>query len=71
MSAEPLVCRAKGCREAARWALLWNNPRLHDEDRRKVWLACDTHRETLGDFLGLRGFLKDVVASDDIPPSAG
>ena len=35
-----LVCSAKGCRKTAQWALLWNNPRLHTDDRRKTWLAC-------------------------------
>lgn len=66
-----LVCSAKGCRQAATWALLWNNPKLHTPDRRKVWLACDTHRETLGDFLSVRGFLKDTVPADTIPADAG
>lgn len=59
---EALVCSAKGCRQVATRALRWNNPRLHDEDRRKVWLACDAHTESLGDFLRMRGFLKDTVA---------
>ena len=26
-----------------------------------AWLACDAHRQSLSDFLGARGFLKDVV----------
>ena len=56
------VCSAKGCQAGARWALLWNNPKLHDPERRKTWLACAEHRETLGQFLGARGFLRDVVA---------
>ncbi len=56
-----LVCSAKGCRETAGWGLLWNNPRLHTPDRRKVWLACDTHQQSLTEFLELRGFLRDVV----------
>ena len=43
--------RAKGCQRAAVWALLWNNPKLHTPDRRKIWLACDEHRESLADFL--------------------
>ncbi|QDB79070.1 hypothetical protein FHE66_11680 [Georgenia sp. 311] len=55
------VCSAKGCRETARWALLWNNPKLHTEDRRKTWLACDGHREHLETFLGKRSFLREVV----------
>lgn len=58
----PAVCSAKGCQQPAAWQLLWNNPKLHTPERRKVWLACDEHRGSLSDFLGSRGFLKDVVA---------
>lgn len=57
----PGICSAKGCTSAAEFGLLWNNPKLHTPDRRKVWLACAEHRESLGAFLGARGFLKDVV----------
>ncbi|MEV4558869.1 hypothetical protein AB0K51_18025 [Kitasatospora sp. NPDC049285] len=56
----PPVCSAKGCREAAVWSLLWNNPKLHTPDRRKTWLACDDHRESLSQFLAVRGFLKET-----------
>ena len=66
-----LVCSAKGCRQPAEWAHLWNNPKLHTPERRKVWLACDEHRTTLGEFLSLRGFLKDTVRASDVPPQAG
>jgi hypothetical protein len=59
--AGPDTCSAKGCQAPAVWALLWNNPKLHTPERRKAWLACETHRSTLGDFLGARGFLKEVV----------
>ncbi len=58
---EPDVCSAKGCSAAAQWQLLWNNPKLHTSDRRKVWLACEEHRESLSAFLSARQFLKDVV----------
>jgi hypothetical protein len=61
---EPLICSARGCREPARWALNWNNPKLHRPDRRKTWLACDEHREHLSGFLRARGFLRDVTALD-------
>jgi len=61
-----LVCSAKGCRETASWGLLWNNPKLHTPERRKVWLACDAHRPTLSEFLELRGFLRDVVPVDEL-----
>ena len=57
---EPVICSAKGCREAATWALLWNNPKLHTPERRKTWTACDEHRESLSDFLSARGFLRET-----------
>lgn len=63
-----LTCSAKGCKSPAVWSLLWNNPKLHTPDRRKSWLACDEHRTSLSDFLGARGFLRDVERLD---PSAG
>ena len=59
---EAAICSAKGCAAPAVWALLWNNPKLHTPDRRKTWLACADHRESLSDFLGARAFLRDVVA---------
>lgn len=61
VSAETPICSAKGCRAAAVWVLAWNNPKLHPPERRKTWLACEEHREHLSAFLGVRGFLKDVV----------
>jgi hypothetical protein len=57
----PLICSAKDCRADAVWSLLWNNPKLHTPERRKSWLACDEHRESLSDFLKARSFLRDVV----------
>jgi hypothetical protein len=59
------VCSAKGCRAAAVWVLAWNNPKIHTPERRKTWLACEEHREHLSKFLGVRGFLKDVVALEE------
>lgn len=55
---EVLVCSRKGCTEVALWKLLWNNPNIHTPLRRKVWLACDEHREFLESFLSSRGFWK-------------
>ncbi|GAA0560223.1 hypothetical protein GCM10010172_49190 [Paractinoplanes ferrugineus] len=54
-------CSAKGCRASAVWALHWNNPKIHEADRRKIWLACAEHRDSLGTFLDLRGFLREVT----------
>jgi len=59
---EELRCSARGCRNPATWALRWNNPKLHPPERRKTWLACDEHRSQLGDFLALRGLLREVDA---------
>lgn len=56
----PSRCSAKGCDRPAAWALLWNNPALHTPERRKTWLACDQHRESLSAFLRARGFLRDI-----------
>ena len=55
------LCSAKGCQAVATWQLLWNNPKIHTPDRRKIWLACDAHKESLGNVLGARGFLKEVA----------
>jgi hypothetical protein len=63
-----LVCSARGCRGDAEWALQWNNPRLHQPERRKTWLACATHRASLSEFLTVRGFLRETVPTDELPP---
>jgi hypothetical protein len=63
--AEDLRCSARGCRQPARYALRWNNPKLHTADRRKTWLACDDHRASLSTFLDARGFLREVVRLED------
>jgi hypothetical protein len=55
-----LICSAKGCRATAVWQLHWNNPKLHPPERRKTWLACAEHRDSLSEFLDRRGFLREV-----------
>jgi len=55
------ICSAKGCRRAAAYEVRWNNPKIHPPERRKVWLACEEHRESLADFLDRRGFLREVA----------
>ncbi len=62
---EALVCSAKGCRAAAAWRLVWNNPRIHTPDREKVWTACDEHREQLAHHLAVRSFLVRVEPVTD------
>jgi hypothetical protein len=60
-AADFTVCSRKGCREAARWQLLWNNPKLHTPERRKAWAACSDHVEWLQDYLSVRGLWKETV----------
>jgi hypothetical protein len=55
-----LVCSSRGCRSSAAYDLRWNNPKIHTADRRKHWLACAEHRDSLSSFLSARGFLREV-----------
>jgi len=66
-----VVCSAKGCRTDAAYGLLWNNPKLHKPERRKVWLACDQHADPLSDFLSKKGFLKDAVPVAELTDEMG
>ncbi|WP_449282298.1 hypothetical protein [Leucobacter sp.] len=59
-------CSRAGCRAPAEWALLWRNPRIHDEHRRKTWLACREHLETLREFLAARDFPLETRAVSDL-----
>ncbi len=65
-----LLCSARGCRAVAVWGLRWNNPRLHTPDRRKTWLACAEHRESLQAFLDQRGFLRETVPVAELGPDS-
>ena len=49
-------CSRAGCTVLAVWNVNWRNPRIHSEDRVKVWLACDEHVEYLRDYLSSRNF---------------
>lgn len=59
---DPVVCSARGCRAPASYVLIWNNPKVHAPEREKTWVACEEHRQSLADFLDLRGFLRRVEA---------
>ncbi|MGA1837131.1 hypothetical protein VD659_09385 [Herbiconiux sp. 11R-BC] len=54
-------CSRAGCREGATWRIEWRNPKIHSEERRKVWLACDEHVDYLREFLGARDFPVQVA----------
>lgn len=56
MNATPQECSRAGCRADAAWNVNWRNPRIHGEERVKIWLACDEHRGYLHDYLSSRSF---------------
>lgn len=66
-----LVCSAKACRAEAPHAVVWRNPTLHAPGRRKVWLACDEHRDSLSSFVRARGFLLEVIPVGDLTEADG
>ncbi|MFF1254193.1 hypothetical protein ACFVYC_17095 [Pseudarthrobacter sp. NPDC058329] len=59
------TCSRKACRSEASWQLLWNNPKIHTPERRKIWLACADHRDWLEDYLQTRGLWKQTVPLED------
>ena len=50
------ACSRAACTSEADWSITWRNPKIHDTDRHKVWLACDEHLEYLREFLAARDF---------------
>lgn len=61
-----LECSRAGCRDQATCRIVWRNPRIHPEDREKIWLACDAHRGFLYDYLAARDF--PVVIREGLSP---
>lgn len=57
---EGRLCSRKGCRADARVELLWNNPRIHTPERRKIWLACAEHAQWLENYLQERALWKET-----------
>lgn len=64
-------CSRKGCRNAASWQLLWNNPKIHTPERRKIWLACEDHRTWLEEYLQTRGLWKETLELGELPAGHG
>lgn len=65
---ETPICSRKGCHGAAQWRLLWNNPKIHTPERRKVWLACGEHREWLEDYLRTRMLWRETLPFNEAGP---
>lgn len=55
------ICSRAGCREDARWQVIWRNPRIHTADRSKIWAACDAHVDYLRDYLAARDLPVEVA----------
>ncbi|WP_024476530.1 hypothetical protein [Arthrobacter sp. CAL618] len=55
------VCSRKACRLPATWQLLWNNPKIHTLERRKIWVACGEHRDWLENYLQTRDLWKETL----------
>jgi hypothetical protein len=66
-----VICSRTGCTAAATWGMLWNNPRIHAPQRRKVWLTCDAHRDYFRGYLSSRGFLKQEVPVENLERKPG
>lgn len=71
----PPKCSRKGCRTTATTQLLWNNPKIHTPERRKIWIACDDHADWLENYLSERLLFKQrlplsaPVTNHEAPPA--
>jgi hypothetical protein len=63
-------CSRAGCRAPAAWRIEWRNPKIHSPDRRKIWVACDEHRDFLRDYLAARDFPVSVAPLHAAPAAA-
>ncbi|MGJ9401952.1 hypothetical protein [Arthrobacter sp. KK5.5] len=66
---ETPTCSRKACGLPATRQLLWNNPRIHTPERRKIWLACDGHAEWLRSYLSERGLYRESLPLDPPAPA--
>jgi hypothetical protein len=64
-SDETLRCSRTGCGVEPHWQVIWRNPKIHAEDRRKVWLSCLEHKDYFEAYLGQRGFPVHAEAVGD------
>lgn len=55
------TCSRANCKAGAEWAVHWRNPRIHPDDRVKIWLACSEHKDYLRDYLASRSFPVSVT----------
>jgi hypothetical protein len=55
------ICSRKGCRNPATAQLVWNNPKVHTPERRKIWLGCGEHTGWLEDYLRSRSLWRETL----------
>lgn len=67
---DDLTCSARGCSAPATTDVRWNNAKIHTPERRKHWLACPDHTESLAAYLSARGMLREVVPLGADEPTA-
>lgn len=58
-------CSRAQCENPAARRIEWRNPRIHDADRVKIWLACEEHIEFLLGFLESRKFPVRIADVND------
>lgn len=56
LGVDTLRCSRNKCALAPQWQVVWRNPKIHSEDRRKIWLSCEEHRSYFEGYLSQRGF---------------
>lgn len=70
-----IQCARADCRKDATHRIVWRNPRIHAEDRRKIWPACDEHVAFLSEYLRARDFPVRIeplpVGGDDAAETPG
>jgi hypothetical protein len=59
-----LQCSRAGCTRDAQCRVSWRNPKIHGNDRVKVWLACTEHSVYLQSYLDQRGFPAVITPYD-------
>lgn len=64
---ETLRCSRTSCSEPPSWRVVWRNPKIHAQDRRKIWLSCSDHKDYFEGYLGQRGFPVHAEALEENP----
>jgi hypothetical protein len=55
-----LICSRAGCSDGASWFIYWRNPKVHSLDRKKTWLACESHKQFFIEYLSMREFFLEA-----------